>query len=98
MCGYQPDEDGFVKDLVLGYYDGNKLKPRGKVFLGVSKQEREIIKNYAESHTLSKALFSEYQGKDIIWLKPELVGTVQYMHTTETGSMRQPVWKGLKME
>lgn len=98
VCGYQPDADGNVKDLVLGYYDGNKLKTHGKVFLGVSKQEREIIKNYAESHTLSKALFDEYKEKDIIWIKPELVGTVQYMHTTETGNMRQPVWKGLKME
>lgn len=98
VCGYQPDEDGFVKDLVLGYYDGDKLKLRGKVYLGVSKQEREIIKNFAKRHTLSKAVFDEYQGKDIIWLKPELVGTVQYMHTTQTGSMRQPVWKGLKME
>lgn len=98
ICGYQPDEEGNVKDLVLGYYDDNKLQLRGKVYLGVSKQEREIIKNFAKSRTLSKALFDEYQEKDIIWLKPELVGTVQYMHTTETGSMRQPVWKGLKME
>lgn len=98
ICGYQPDDEGKVKDLVLGYYDGDALKPRGKVYLGVSKEEHNIIKKFAESHTLSKALFDEYQGKGIIWLKPELVGTVQYMHTTETGSMRQPVWKGLKME
>lgn len=98
ICGYQPDVKGKVKDLVLGYYDGDALKPRGKVYLGVSKEERNIIKKFAESHTLSKALLDEYQGKGIIWLKPELVGTVQYMHTTETGSMRQPVWKGLKME
>ena len=98
VCGYQPDEDGFVKDLVLGYYEGDELKSRGKVYLGVSKEERNIIKKFAESHTLSKALFDEYQGKNIVWLEPELVGTVQYMHTTETGSMRQPVWKGLKME
>lgn len=98
ICGYQPDEEGNVKDLVLGYYDDNKLQLRGKVYLGVSKQEREIIKYFAKSRTLSKALFDEYQEKDIIWLKPELVGTVQYMYTTETGIMRQPVWKGLKME
>lgn len=98
VCGYQPDADGNVKDLVLGYYDGDILKPRGKVYLGVSKEERNIIKKFAESHTLSKAVFDEYQGKGIIWLKPELVGTVQYMHITERGSMRQPIWKGLKME
>lgn len=41
---------------------------------------------------------NEYSDKDIVWVKPKLVGNVQYMHTTETGSMRQPVWKGLKTE
>lgn len=98
ICGYQPDEEGNVKDLVLGYYEDNKLQLRGKVYLGVSKQEREIIKKYAEKNYLNEALFNEYSDKDIVWVKPKLVGNVQYMHTTETGSMRQPVWKGLKTE
>lgn len=98
ICGYQPDEEGNVKDLVLGYYDDNKIQLRGKVYLGVSKQEREIIKKFAEKNYLNEALFKEYSDKDIVWVKPILVGNVQYMHTTETGSMRQPVWKGLKTE
>lgn len=81
--------------MIPGQYDDNNLKTRGKVYFGASK---EGCKNFAKSRTLSKALFDEYQEKDIIWLKPELVGTVQYMQTIETGSMRQPVWKGLKTE
>lgn len=48
VCGYQPDEDGMPKDIILGYYDeqGN-LQCRGKVYLGVSKEERAIILKFA---------------------------------------------------
>jgi len=31
-----------------------------------------------------------------VWLRPELVCTVRYMEKTSTGSLRQPVFKGLR--
>jgi len=95
ILGYQPDEDGIPKDLILGYYEDNgKLQCRGKVYLGVSKEERTIILKFAKKNTVKKPWFEKY--KNVIWLKPELVGTVHYMHETENGGMRQPVWKGLR--
>lgn len=95
VLGYQPDEGGNVKDLVLGYYDGNgELKCRGKVYLGVSKEERAIIAEFAKKNTVKKPWFDKY--KNVVWLKPELVGTAHFMHETESGGMRQPVWKGLR--
>jgi len=95
VCGYQKDEKGNVKDLILGYYDDNgELQLRGKVYLGVSKEERRIIEKYAREHRLKKPLFNKYE--DAVWIEPELVGTVEYMQETEQGGMRQPVWKGLK--
>lgn len=95
ICGFQPDEDGVPKDLILGYYDekGN-LKCRGKVYLGVSKEERALILQYAKKNTVKDAWFEKY--KNVVWLKPELVGTVRFMHETQNGGMRQPVWKGLR--
>lgn len=37
---YQPDENGNVKGLILGYYDdSDKLQCRGKEYLGVSEIE-----------------------------------------------------------
>lgn len=95
ICGYQPNENGFPKDLVLGYYDekGN-LQCRGKVYLGVTKQERKIIYDFAKTHTVTKPHFDKY--KNVVWLKPELVGTAHFMQETESGGMRQPVWKGLR--
>lgn len=95
ICGYQPDEAGNVKDLVLGYIDeiGN-LQSRGKVYLGISREDKEAVKEFARRHTVADPWFAKY--KNIIWLQPELVGTVHFMHETESGTMRQPVFKGLR--
>lgn len=95
ICGYQPDADGNVKDLILGFYDENgALKCRGKVYLGISKEERKIIAEFAKKNTADSAWFDKY--KNVVWLKPKLVGTAHFMHETESGGMRQPVWKGLR--
>lgn len=90
VCGYQPDEDGMPKDLILGYYDDKcKLQCRGKVYLGVSKEERAIILKFAKKNTVARPWFEKY--KNAVWLKPELIGTAHYIHETENGGMRQPV-------
>lgn len=95
VLGYQPDEDGKVKDLILGYYDNKgKLKCRGKVYLGVSKAEQKIIGEFARNNTVNRPWFDKY--KNAVWLKPELIGTAHFMHETASGGMRQPVWKGLR--
>lgn len=97
VLGYQPDADGNVKDLILGYYDeNNELKCRGKIYLGVSKEERVIILKFAKNNTVKKPWFNKY--KNAVWLKPQLVGTAHFMHETESGGMRQPVWKWLKTD
>lgn len=95
ILGYQPDDDGNVKDLILGYYDEqDKLQCRGKVYLGISKEEKKVILEYAKRNKLNKPWFEKY--KEAIWIKPELIGTAHFMHETENGGMRQPVWKGLR--
>ena len=97
VCGYQPDEDGNVKDLILGYYDDNdKLQCRGKVYLGVSESDRKIIGEFAKKNTVKRPWFEKY--KNAVWLKPELIGTAHFMNETENGGMRQPVWKGLRTD
>ena len=65
------------------------------MFLHISKEEQEIITTFAIKNQNKKALFEDISG-DIIWIKPELVCTVQYMMLTKDGAMRQPVFKGLR--
>ena len=45
---------------------------------------------------MGEPVSAKYKG--VVWVKPKLIGTVQYMQETDSGSMRQPVWKGLKLE
>ena len=95
VCGYQPDERGEVKDLILGYYDKDgEIKCRGKVYLGVSANDKMIIGEFAKKNKIKTPHFEKY--KNAVWVKPELVGTAHFMQETENGSMRQPVWKGLR--
>ena len=95
VLGYVPDENNNVKDLILGFYDEKEeLHCRGKVYLGISKEEKRIIKAFAQANIVKKPWFEKY--KNAIWMKPKLVGTAHFMHETESGGMRQPVWKGLR--
>lgn len=97
ILGYQPDGHGEVKDLILGYYDENgNLQCRGKVYLGISKEDRGIIAQFAKTNTVKKPWFPKY--KNAVWLKPQLVGTARFMHETARGGMRQPVWKGMRFD
>ena len=79
------------KSIVCNTY---KLQCRGKVYLGISKEERRIIEAFAKNNRVSKPWFAKY--RNAVWLKPELVGTAHFMHETQNGGMRQPVWKGLR--
>ncbi len=95
VLGFMPDGGGAPKDLILGCYDEKgKLNCRGKVYLGVSKEERQKIMEFAEDNTVERPWAGGYEGA--VWLKPLLLGTCRYMQNTPAGGMRQPVWKGLK--
>ncbi|MCD8309007.1 MAG: ATP-dependent DNA ligase [Clostridia bacterium] len=95
IFGYQPDSGGNVKDLILGFFDKDGTAVcRGKVFLGVSSEDRKLVAQYALNNRVSTPWFSQY--KNAVWLKPGLKGTAHFMQQTPSGSMRQPVWKGLR--
>lgn len=94
VLGFKPERNG-IKYLILGYFnDKGELKCRGKVSLGISKAEQKIITDFAKENTVATPWFDQYKG--VVWLNPQLVGTVNYMQETQNGSMRQPVWKGLR--
>ena len=97
VLGYQPDDKGQIKDLILGFVDENgKIQCRGKVYLGISREDKKIIEHFAKKNKVEKPWVPKY--KDAVWITPELVGTARFMQETESGSMRQPVWKGLRSD
>lgn len=92
ICGYIPKEKGIVS-LVLAQYDAGQLVYCGHVTMGVSL-------NYLIDHTSAskQCPFKEMPkgNEEAIWISPYLVGTVKFMEYTETGGLRQPVFKGFR--
>lgn len=94
VCGYILKEQGVIS-LVLGQYQGTELVYKGHVTLGVSSEDFRVIKSTPK---INAPLFKDLPtGNDAaVWLKPELVCVVKYMMKTATGSLRQPIYKGLR--
>ena len=93
VCGYILKENNVVS-IVLGQYYNEELIYKGHVTLGVSTSDFNI------SSSIEKSIcaFNETPtgNENAIWVAVKLVCTVKYMMKTATGSLRQPVFKGLR--
>lgn len=95
VCGYIYKENNMAS-VVLGQYDKKKLVYKGHVTFGVRGDNFKQIKAVEE---IPQPPFDEpvpSGNEEAHWLKPALVCTVKFLEYTNTGSMRQPVLKGLR--
>ena len=97
VCGWIP-KDNHRTSIVLGQYDGEKLKYKGHVTLGVGGPAFVRIKAQprVDHPPFDEPIPPGHGNEDAIWVAPTLVCTVEYMHKTKTGGMRQPRFKGLR--
>lgn len=94
VCGYIEKQNNVIS-LILGAYDNGKIVGQGHVNFGVSRNDFEIIKRV---NTIHEPLFEDEGNENAIWIEPILVCTVKYMMKTESGGLRQPVYKGLRYD
>lgn len=93
VCGYIR-KDNHMNSIVLGQYHGGQLVCKGHVSLGVSG---ESFRRILSLPGLPMPSFPIPSGSEsAVWVEPSLVCTVRYMMKTESGGMRQPVFKGLR--
>jgi bifunctional non-homologous end joining protein LigD len=94
VCGYIFKEKGVIS-LVLGQYSGKSLVYKGHVTLGISTEDFRVIES---SPKLNSQPFTDFpSGNDnAVWIELNLVCIVKYMMKTSNGSLRQPVFKGLR--
>ena len=94
VCGYIFKSSSSIS-IVLGQYSRKKLIYKGHVALGISTADFKIIKSMPR---ISASTFHDLPSgnEDIVWIEPKLVCTVKYMMKTANGSLRQPVFKGLR--
>lgn len=87
ICGYEP---GQMTSLILGEYQDGALVYAGTVTMGVRRELTRILKKSTCPFTVIP------EGKEqVVWCKPEYVGTVEYMPNT-MDALRQPVFKGIR--
>lgn len=97
ICGYTEPRNSCPAfgALVLGSYENGKLIPRGKVGTGFTDQRRRDLLKQMSKRKVERAPF-DYPGKDITWLKPELVAEVDYAELTRDGAIRQGSFVSLR--
>lgn len=94
VCGWIP-KDNHMTSIILGQYQNDNLVYKGHVTLGVGGASFKKIK--AMPRTQAPFEYPTGHGnEDAVWVKPDLVCVVAYMHKTKNGGMRQPVFKGLR--
>jgi bifunctional non-homologous end joining protein LigD len=86
--------------LVVGVYDGKKLRYAGHV--GGGFNAKTLAETYAKMKPLARksSPFDPVPktNEPVTWLKPELVCEVSFQEWTQDGSMRQPIFKGMRID
>ena len=93
VLGFVPKENS-MNSIILGQYKNNQIIYKGHVTLGVGGEPFRRIRDLSKTD----CPFSDIPkgNENAVWVKPELVCTVKYMMKTESGGMRQPMFKGLR--
>ena len=97
VCGYIRKSD-FMSSIVLGQYRNGELVYVGHVTLGVSGDDFRIIQNHKTINSPPMPVPEGHGNENAVWLSPDLVCVVKYMMKTDSGSLRQPVFKGLRYD
>lgn len=83
--------------LLCGFYEGKDLKYSGKVGSGYTDAIlKDLRKKLNRLERKTSPFSTTPKEKNVHWVKPELIAQVKFSEITETGSMRHPVYLGLR--
>jgi bifunctional non-homologous end joining protein LigD len=112
--GYTPPRGGrsHFGAILVGYYENGKLQYAGKVGAGfngalLASLHREFdrrridappFENLPRGRSRWGVGMTAAVMKTVTWIRPELVAQVRFSEWTEEGSLRQPVFLGLRRD
>lgn len=86
--------------LLLGYYDGDELKYAGRVGTGFTTQSLKQITVELKKRRIDEPAYADpptgVESRGVTWVKPELVGEVEFTEWTSDGRLRHPSFNGLR--
>jgi bifunctional non-homologous end joining protein LigD len=98
--GWQPGDGGRagrLGSLVLGAYEGDELRYVGKAGSGFSDRELKRVQDLLDPLARETTPFTGTQpAKGTRFVEPRLVASVEYTEITRIGTLRHPVYKGLR--
>jgi bifunctional non-homologous end joining protein LigD len=101
ICGYRPsDKTGReFSSLLCAVHDGGALIYTGKVGTGFNDRvQQEVIRKLRKLETDRVPVKNPPSGKDIQWVKPELICEVKFSAWTREKVMRHPSFIGLRSD
>jgi bifunctional non-homologous end joining protein LigD len=113
--GFTPPQNSrkYFGAILVGYYDGRRLRYAGKVGTGFDEKTLEALHGalmgrrtamcpFADLPSLRKARYGAGMGpvemRKVTWATPTLVAQVKFSEWTEDGLLRQPAFLGLRKD
>lgn len=85
--------------LLVGLYDGDRLRYTGKVGTGFSGATLASLGAKLEPLRTERSPFDEPpRMRDVTWVRPKLVAQIAYAEWTSDGKLRQPAFLGLRTD
>ncbi len=83
--------------LLVGYYDGDKLRYAGKVGTGFDQRTLQLLGDELERRERPTSPFDAGEAPRLAhWAEPELVAEIAFAEWTRDGKLRQPRYQGLR--
>ena len=103
ICGYTESSDAGrpFGSLVLGIHREGELQYIGNCGTGFNATSRDDLFERFQPLKNEKSPFTErinLKGREVTWLKPELICEVRFTEWTKSQTLRHPSFKGLRFD
>ena len=99
-CPGEGRRENRIGSLMLGHYDGDRLRYAGNVGTGFTEKELDRLATVLEPLRRSTSPFDPPPGirKRCVFVEPKVVVEVAFNEWTRDGTLRQPSYKGQRID